>query len=185
MAAMDSAIEIRRELRPGDLGEIVRQHGRLYVSEGGLDPQFEVHVAAAVAKAAREGWPERGAVRIVERDGEFAGSLALTDEGGDDAALRWVLIDPAVRGRGLGRRLVGELVAEAESQGFRLVGLETLGILTVAAAIYRDHGFRLVSDRMGPPWGDPDIPYQRYELVLPRGRDREPAETGVRPHLVV
>jgi ribosomal protein S18 acetylase RimI-like enzyme len=182
---MDSAIEIRRDLHPGDLGEIVRQHGCLYVSEGGLDPQFEVHVAAAVAKAARDGWPERGAVRIVERDGEFAGSLALTDEGEGIAALRWFLLDPALRGQGLGRRLVSEVVAEAESQGFEMLGLETLGILTVAAAIYRDHGFRVVSERMGPPWGDPGIAYQRYELALPRGPDREPAETGVRPHLVV
>lgn len=182
---MESGIEIRHDLRPGDLGEIVRQHGRLYTREYGLGPQFEVHVASAVAKAAREGWPERGAVRIVERDGGFAGSLALTDEGEGAAALRWFLLDPALRGQGLGRRLVGELVAEAESQGFELLGLETLGILTVAAAIYRDHGFRLVSERMGPPWGDPDIPYQRYELVLPRGRDREPAEPGARPHLVV
>lgn len=183
--AMDSAIKIRRSLHPGDLGEIVRQHAHLYVRESGLDPRFESHVASAVTKAARGDWPERGGVWIVERKGEFAGSVALTDEGEGVAALRWFLLDPALRGQGLGRRLVGEVVAEAEGQGFEMLGLETLGILTVAAAIYRDHGFRLVSDRMGPPWGDPDIPYQRYELVLPRGRDREPAETGVRPHLVV
>jgi ribosomal protein S18 acetylase RimI-like enzyme len=185
MIAMDPSIEIRRELRPGDLGEIVRQHGRLYTREYGLDPQFEVHVASAVARAAREGWPERGAARIVERDGEFAGSLALTDEGEGNAALRWFLVDPALRGQGLGRRLVGELVAEAESQGFGLLGLETLGILTAAAAIYRDHGFRVVSERMGPPWGDPGIPYQRYELALPRKRSRERAEAGARSRLVV
>ena len=176
-------VAIRRELRSGDIGEIIRMHGVLYPREHGLSPNMERHVAIAVIGAIERGWPESGAVWIVERDGEFAGSLALTDEGDGLAALRWFLFDPSVRGLGLGKRLVGELVAAAEERGFERIWLETLGILTTAARIYRGHGFALVSERMGPPWGDPDVPYRGYELALPRsaGLTVERRDDAARP----
>jgi ribosomal protein S18 acetylase RimI-like enzyme len=170
---MSSLVEVRRELRPGDREAIVRQHGVLYRAEYDLSPNMERHVQEGVARATQRGWPDSsGAVWIVEHDGAFAGSLALTDEGDAEAALRWFLLDPAVRGRGLGDRLVGELVAEAEREGYRRIWFETLGILTTAARIYRRHGFCVVHEQMGAPWGDSEIPYQRYELILPRRRDR-------------
>jgi GNAT superfamily N-acetyltransferase len=179
-------ITIRRELRPGDTEAIVEMHGVLYRREHGLSPTMEEHVAQAVREAVERGWPANGAVWIVERDGEFAGSIALTDEGDGRAALRWFLFDPSVRGLGLGKRLVGELVEEAKTRGFERIWLETLGILTTAASIYGAHGFELVSERMGPPWGDPDVPYRSYELVLSRsarfaveGRDDAPRAAGV------
>ena len=165
-------IAVRRYLRPGDIGAIIRMHGVLYPREHGLSPNMERHVATAVTTAIERGWPESGAAWIVERDGEFAGSIALTDEGDGLAALRWFLLDPSVRGLGLGKRLVGELVEEAEERGFERIWLETLGILTTAARIYAAHGFVCVSERMGPPWGDPGVPYRGYELGLPRGRER-------------
>ena len=160
------SVTIRRDLRPGDIGEIIRMHGVLYPREHGLSPNMERHVASAVTTAVDLGWPETGAVWVVERDGEFAGSIALTDEGEGLAALRWFLLDPSVRGVGLGGQLVGEVVAEAEERGFERIWLETLGILSLAARIYAAHGFVRVSERMGPPWGDPGVPYRRYELAL-------------------
>jgi GNAT superfamily N-acetyltransferase len=164
---------IRRELRAGDLEAIVHMHGVLYRREHGLSPNMERHVAAAVQAAVERGWPDAGgAVWIIENEGRFAGSLALTDEGDGRAALRWFLFDPSVRGLGIGRRIVGELIAEALRLGYERIWLETLGILTTAAKIYRGYGFVVVNEVMGPPWGDPDVPYRSYELVLPRGRDR-------------
>src|SRR5215204_2736523 len=74
-------VEIRRELRPGDLGEIVAFHGRIYAAEYGVDRRFEGFVAAAIAEAGKRGFPgEREAVWIVERDGAMAGCLALAED---------------------------------------------------------------------------------------------------------
>jgi GNAT superfamily N-acetyltransferase len=178
------SITIRRDLLPGDVGEIIRMHGVLYPREHGLSPNMERHVASAVSGAIAGGWPESGGVWVVERGGAFAGSIALTDEGDGLAALRWFLLDPSVRGLGLGKRLVGEVVAEAEERGFERIWLETLGILTAAAHIYALHGFVCVSERMGPPWGDPEVPYRGYELMLPRslpveGRDHPSRSAGI------
>jgi ribosomal protein S18 acetylase RimI-like enzyme len=160
---------IRRVLRPGDLGEIVAHHGRVYGPEFGVDTTFEGHVAAAVARAATRGFPsEREAIWIVEAGGGHAGSLALTDEGDDEAAVRWFVLDRAVRGHGLGRRLLGELLETARASGYARIWLETFSDLRAAAHLYRDHGFVLVSEDATPRWGRNRITYQRYELELNR-----------------
>jgi GNAT superfamily N-acetyltransferase len=114
---------IRRELRNGDLETIVAHHGRLYSEEYGVDADFERMVASAVARAAAHGFPgEREAVWLVELDGEHAGSLALTEEGDREAAIRWFVLDPEARGHGLGRRLLDELLATASGLGYERIG---------------------------------------------------------------
>jgi ribosomal protein S18 acetylase RimI-like enzyme len=158
---------IRRELRPGDLGAIVAHHGRVYGEEYGVDFTFEGHVASAVANAALRGFPSsREAICLVELEGEHVGSLALTDEGGGEAAIRWFVLSPVVRGRGLGRRLLGEMLARASENGYARVWLETFSELEAAAHLYRDHGFEVVSADEAPRWGRERIIYQRYELEL-------------------
>lgn len=164
---MSDRVEIRRELRPGDLGEIVRMHGRIYACEYGVDSSFEAFVAASVARAGTRGFPgDREAIWIVERDGEFAGSVGMTDEGDATAMLRWVLLDPSLRGHGLGHRVIGEAVSTARDLGFDLLRLETFSELGAAAHIYRAYRFRVVSEVTGPRWGRDRITYQRYELNL-------------------
>jgi ribosomal protein S18 acetylase RimI-like enzyme len=158
---------IRRVMRPGDFGAIVAHHGRTYGAEYGVDSSFEGHVAATVARVAKRGFPsEREAICIVECDGVHAGSIGLSDEGSDEAALRWVVLDSRLRGQGLGRRLLGEMLAKAEQAGYARVWLETFSELRAAAHLYREHGFRLVSQDTAPRWGRDSITYQRYELDL-------------------
>jgi ribosomal protein S18 acetylase RimI-like enzyme len=158
---------IRRDLRPGDLGEIIAHHGRLYGREYGVDSTFEGHVASSVAAAGGRGFPRDGeGIWIVERGGAHSGSIALTDDGDGVATVRWFVVDRSLRGRGLGRRLVAEALELARSSGYERVCLETFSELTAAAHIYRGHGFELQSEQTGPRWGREQITYQRYELVL-------------------
>jgi ribosomal protein S18 acetylase RimI-like enzyme len=164
---MTERVEIRRELRPGDLGAIVALHGRLIPPEHGLDSTHEGYVAASVARAAIRGWPgAREAVWIVESEGRVAGSIALTDDGDGTAGLRWFVLEPALRGRGLGRQLVRELVVEARTHGFARVRLETFSDLRAAAHLYREAGFEVVHEETGPRWGREQVTYQHYELPL-------------------
>jgi GNAT superfamily N-acetyltransferase len=169
---MNERVEIRRELRPGDIGAIIALHGRLIPPEHGLDSTHEGYVAASVARAAIRGWPgEREAVWVVERDGEVAGGIALTDDGDDTAGLRWFVLERSLRGRGLGRRLIGELVAEARRLGFARLRLETFSDLRAAAHLYREHGFEVVHEETGPRWGRERVTYQHYELRLSSVRE--------------
>ena len=171
---------IRRELRAGDLGEIIAHHGRLYRGEYNVDSTFEAHVAVSVGEAGRRGFPRNGeAIWIVELDGRHAGSIAVTDDGDGIATVRWVALDPELRGQGLGRVLVGEAVEAARRAGYRLLKLETFSELTAAARLYREHGVAVVSAEVGPRWGRDEITYQRYELDLQRrAHDLSSASAG-------
>jgi RimJ/RimL family protein N-acetyltransferase len=170
-----SSPRIRRELRPGDYGAIIELHGRLYAAEYGVDSSFEAHVAASVTRAAMRGFPrEREQLWVVESDGAFAGSIALTDEDGETGMIRWVLLDPSLRGGGVGTRMVSEVVEFARQAGYARLELETFSELETAARIYRSHGFRVTSEETGPRWGSDQITYQHYELDLGAG-DRSAA----------
>ena len=164
---MNESVSIRREFRAGDLDLILAIHDRVYRRENGVDERFVEMVRGALILADRRGFPgPRERVWMVERDGVFNGCLALTDEGDGLAMVRWFVLDPALRGNGLGRRLLGELLEEAQVNGYTKVCLETFSELRAAAHLYRDHGFAVVGADTGPRWGRDEITYQRYELEL-------------------
>jgi ribosomal protein S18 acetylase RimI-like enzyme len=156
-------VTIRRELAPGDMGAIAGLHGSVYAVEHEMGPLFEADVATGLARAADSGWPERsGGVWIVENGGRVAGSMAWTDEG-DHAKVRWVLLHPDLRGRGLARGMLSELLAEADEAGHELVVLDTFSDLRAAAGMYRSAGFVVVGSQPHDRWG-PTVELQRYEL---------------------
>jgi ribosomal protein S18 acetylase RimI-like enzyme len=159
---LPKGVTLRTDLRAGDIGAVARLHGTLYAAEHGLDERFEAGVAGGMAIAVENGWPARGAVRIAEVDGHFAGSVALTIEGPSEGRLRWVLLDPALRGHGLGRRMVSEVVVEGDALGLELIDLQTFSDLRTAGSIYRSLGFEVIETRRFSGWGRP-ILMQRYE----------------------
>jgi len=130
-----------------------------------MGPPFVEGVRDSIERAIERGWPHGGGAWLVDRDGELQGCLGLTDEGDGLGRLRWVLLHPDLRGQGLGRRMITEAVAEARRLGFQRLELDTFGALRSAAAIYRDAGFRLVSEKQTEMWGPP-IAYQHYVLEL-------------------
>jgi ribosomal protein S18 acetylase RimI-like enzyme len=161
-------LTIRRELAPGDFEAVVALHERLYPAEYGVDRGFVDGVQATVDDlGARGGWPGEGeGVWIVERDGDVAGSLMLSDEGAGEGRVRLFLLAPDLRGRGLGRRLLEELLDRAREAGYQCLTLSTFADLKGAAHLYREAGFRVVGEEHGPKWGREDFNFQHYELAL-------------------
>jgi ribosomal protein S18 acetylase RimI-like enzyme len=157
---------IRRTLRGGDAQAIAELHRRIYEPEYGLNERFTAAVEDGVTAAAAAGWPQRsGAVWLVEGDRPLLGALALTDEGDGLGRVRWFALALSLRGQGLGRSLIAELLDEARAAGLSKLELETISVLTAAARIYRDAGFRVVWERRRVDWGPP-VTMQGYELEL-------------------
>ena len=75
------------------------------------------------------------------------------------------MLSSELRSRGLGRSLLGELLAAARAANMARLELETFSGLTAAAYLYREAGFRIESLRQTDRWGPPII-LQRYELEL-------------------
>lgn len=57
------------------------------------------------------------------------------------ARLCQMYLEPAARGRGLGRRLLENMLAAARQNGFAEVWLETRSTLAAAITLYRQYGF--------------------------------------------
>ncbi len=161
---MATVITLRTELRPGDLGEIVRMHGVLYAREHGFDPAFEAYVAEPLARFATGGSP-RERLWIAEWQGRIVGCIAIVAASPDVAQLRWFLVDPSARGQGLGGRLLDEAVAFARGQGYRSIVLWTVSALVAAARLYAARGFVRTERKPGRLWGA-DVVEERYERDL-------------------
>ena len=155
-------VSVRGDLRPGDLGAIATLHGTCYAAEHGLDRAFEAGVARGLVEAVARGWPERGRLWAVERGRRLAGSLGLTEEGPGEGKVRWFLLGRDLRGQGLGRALIEELLEEADAREMSLLRLETFSALETAGHLYRSVGFELVDSRRFSDWGRP-IVLQHYE----------------------
>lgn len=83
----------------------------------------------------------RGAFLIVCRDETPVGCGAVRLLDADTAELKRMYVSPIVRGKGLGRRLVAALEAEARALGVRRLVLETGVRQAAALALYRATGF--------------------------------------------
>jgi DNA-binding MarR family transcriptional regulator/GNAT superfamily N-acetyltransferase len=131
--------------RPGDMGWVVQSHGALYASEYGFDSGFEALVAEIAAKFLTSFDAARERCWIADIDGTPVGSVFLVKHSDDVAKLRLLLVDPAGRGQGLGRRLVAECLAFAQACGYRKITLWTQSVLLAARRIYQDAGFVCVT----------------------------------------
>ncbi|MGW4126644.1 bifunctional helix-turn-helix transcriptional regulator/GNAT family N-acetyltransferase [Amycolatopsis japonica] len=138
---------VLRPPRPGDFGWVVHRHGALYSREYGWDERFEALVARVVAEYVDRRGDPRQAGWIAELDGERVGSIfCMPAEDGVTAKLRMLLLEPAARGRGVGKRLVSECVEFARATGYPAMELWTVSLLEAARAIYQKAGFQLVSE---------------------------------------
>jgi GNAT superfamily N-acetyltransferase len=167
--AVDSRVEleIRTSPRAGDVEAIIELHRALYRAEDGFGPLFVRYVAEGMTEFRRAYDGDTGAGRLwlVESGGDVRGSIAIVRGSPAAAQLRWFLLAPELRGRGLGRRLVDEALSYARSEGYPSIFLWTVRGLDAAAKLYRAAGFELAEERAGTPWGE-EVVEQRYELTL-------------------
>ena len=84
---------------------------------------------------------QNGVFLIVSSDGTPVGCGAVRLIDAETGELKRMYLSPAVRGKGLGRRLVAALEAEARALGAKRLVLETGTRQTAALALYRAAGF--------------------------------------------
>jgi len=112
----------------------------------GFDPELSTHVADA------EMSPPNGLFLLASLHGEPVGCGALRFHRSEPAEIKRMWVSEAVRGLGLGRRMLAELEARARAQGVRMVRLETNRSLTEAVSMYRAAGYREVAPFNAEPY---------------------------------
>ncbi|MGH1564255.1 GNAT family N-acetyltransferase [Mumia sp. DW29H23] len=88
------------------------------------------------------------------------------DEGEDEAEIARVLVDPAARGRGMGRRLVTLLAADARALGLSSCFVRVNPANDAALAAYRSAGFVDVDPALAAEWNAPQpVSYVWLQLL--------------------
>jgi DNA-binding MarR family transcriptional regulator len=155
-------------LRPhqsGDMGWVVHRQGVLYAQEYGYDETFEALAAEIVAKFIQHYDVKRERCWIGEKDNQIVGSVFLVAGSKTVAKLRLLYVEPAVRGLGIGGRLVGECVRFARQAGYKKVKLWTQSELDAARHIYKKAGFHVVEKKRHHSFSK-DLVAETWELAL-------------------
>jgi DNA-binding MarR family transcriptional regulator/GNAT superfamily N-acetyltransferase len=151
---------------PGDLGWVVQRNGALYAAEYGWNADYEGLVARIVADFAQDHDPHLERVWMAELEGRPVGCvMCVRDEAPATARLRLLLVEPEVRGLGIGDRLVTTVIDFARDAGYHGLVLWTNDVLTAARRVYQRHGFTLTSEEPHRSFGK-DLVGQDWRLDL-------------------
>jgi N-acetylglutamate synthase-like GNAT family acetyltransferase len=158
-------MQIRTRLEPGDIGYVVYLHGTLYAREYQLDHAFEGYVAQRIGEFAQQYDSSKDYIAIAELDGQIVGSIVINGLPDNTAMLRFFLVHPDARGRGLGYLLMNNALAFCREHSFKSVFLWTISELKAAAHLYKQAGFECTERNTHERWGALRTE-ERYDLVL-------------------
>ena len=152
-----SAVEVTtRDPRHPDARSCLRAYfgeiGRRF--DGGFDP-------ARSLISDDELTPPAGLFLVASLHGEPVGCGGIRFHPGAPAYIKRMWVSPAVRGLGLGRRLLAELEARAVASHARVVQLETNRTLREAIAMYRAAGYHEVA-----PFNDEPYAHHWFEKTM-------------------
>jgi len=161
---MTDQIAVRTTLRAGDLGRIIELHGKVYDLLDGFGLRFEAYVGRTIAEFVLDN-RAHGQIWLVERDNRLIGCAAVVLREGRRGQLRWVVVDPSERGRGIGKQLLQSALEYCREKDCESVFLETTDGLPESQALYEKVGFVVTSNRVEELWDGPG-PLIVMELVL-------------------
>jgi len=163
--ADEGEVRIRSTLKAGDIGSVLHLHGVCYAQEYDWDHTFEGYIAASLAEFAQSFDPQEDCLWVAEADQRVIGSIGIMGKVHGKAQLRWFLVHPDYRGRGIGRILLSKALQFCCDRQFDSVFLRTAEPLTIAAYLYQSMGFQIINQKTHHVWGKMLTEY-RYELNL-------------------
>lgn len=158
-------VEIRYDIRPGDIGYLIKMHGEIYFDECGYDHQFEAYVCHTFEEFLKSYTPEKERMWLACKGDQIVGSIAIVNRGDRRGQLRWFLIEPEFRGTGLGRDMLKTAMDYVMEKGFDSIFLETTEDQKKAIGMYKRYGFERIRETPVEIWGR-SLVEETYELKL-------------------
>ena len=95
---------------------------------------------------------DRSVYYVIDYEGAVVGGAGITpleNYAGNVCELQKMYFDPAIRGKGIGGRLLEKCLESAVDVGFEACYLETMPYMKAAQTLYQRFGFEYLEDRMG------------------------------------
>ena len=160
-------VEIISGYVPGSIGRVAELHGTYYHDNWEFGLFFEAKVATDLSEFLSRFDKMRDGFWTAVMNGRVEGHITIdgihaVDEG---AHLRYFIVSDALRGKGIGSRLINTAMDFCRQAGHKRVYLWTFEGLYPARHLYEKAGFALVEQRVGSQWGT-RVNEQRFELLL-------------------
>ncbi|MBB6219028.1 DNA-binding MarR family transcriptional regulator/N-acetylglutamate synthase-like GNAT family acetyltransferase [Anaerosolibacter carboniphilus] len=160
-----NAVRIRA-FQPEDIGYVVKRHRDLYESEYKFSAAFADYVEKAVSKFSECYDKEKENMWIAEVNGVPVGVIAVVRVDESTAQLRWFLMEPQMRGIGLGHKLMKTAMDFCKEKNYKHVFLWTVSILEAARHLYKVYGFKPTETHENDTWTERPIIEERWDLYL-------------------
>lgn len=151
----ENIIEYKQVTGPALL-ENIRELFLEYARSLSIDLEFQ-DFAAELAELPGKYLPPEGFLLLVLVNGETAGMAALRKITEDTSEMKRLYVRDNYRGLGIGRRLVGMIIAEARRIGYHSICLDTLPEQKPAHSLYESFGFKDIEPYVFNP-----VPGTRY-----------------------
>jgi uncharacterized protein YhfF/ribosomal protein S18 acetylase RimI-like enzyme len=151
-------------LLPGAMAASASLQTRYYARDHGFGVVFESGRLADIAAFVARFDTRRDGVWVAVDHGQILGTIII--DGGSTgvpttAQLRWFIVADALRGHGMGRRMMSAAMEFAAARYERVV-LGTFSALHTARHLYEEFGFRRTLERPTTQWG-PEVLEQHWE----------------------
>ena len=162
---MHSKMFTLRSHRPGDIGYITYRHAMFYSQTYGFDATFDAYVASGLSQFIMQYDSQKEHLWVAEEGTTPVGSIAIVKKEDTVAQLRWFLVEPQVRGRGLGKKLLHEAIAFCKRNNYRKIILWTISNLYAARKLYELFDFQVINNKTHQIWGQ-ELTEELWELEL-------------------
>ena len=155
-----------RPYTEADIDLVISRQIELYEKEYNLTSDiWKAYVTDGVRRLVDQFDDRKDCVYILDYDGVVSGCVAIAHEGDQTARLRFFFVDAAVRGLGMGRRLMELAVGFCREKGYQHVFLWTFSRLDATRHLYGKHGFQITDTKESSEWGE-TILEERWDLDL-------------------
>lgn len=154
-----------RTYQQKDLEYIIKRHRELYETEYGFSPAFGDYVQKYLLEFHEHHDRDRENIWVAEADNAAVGVIALVKVDDTTAQLRWFLVEPEMRGRGLGHKLMKIVMSFCKEKNYKHVVLWTVSVLDAARHLYSQYGFERTETKKNDTWGD-DLTEERWDAYL-------------------
>jgi len=124
-----------------------------YAGSLAFDLSFQ-NFNSELAKLPGEYSPPHGCILVAREGSAIVGCVALRRLDEEVCEMKRLYVQPAFRGRGIGKQLAECVIKQARESGYRHMKLDTLASMEPAIHLYRSRGFnRIMPYRHNPIGG--------------------------------
>ena len=149
-----------------DIDYVISRHKTLYRLESNLSSAaFSDYIDEGLHRFVQNFDKEKDCMFILEYNGDPTGSLAVIHTNENTAQFRYFFLEPGMRGRGLGNKLLDRALDFCREKEYQQVFLWTISAQKVARRLYKSKGFEITQTHENKEWGEVVLE-ERWDLDL-------------------